>query len=135
MIIGIGNDLVDIRRIEKALQRHGTRFENRCFTEAERAKASTRLKAQTYSHVFAKRFAAKEACAKALGTGFAQGVHMKDIGVTEDTHGRPFLSLTGGAEKQLRRLTPEGHKAMIHLSLTDDYPYAQAFVVIETSPI
>ncbi len=134
MIIGIGNDLVDIRRIGRALTRHGERFEKRCFTEHERAKAKTRKAAGTHVDVYAKRFAAKEACAKALGTGFADGVYMRDIGVIEDKKGRPFLELTGGAQARLQLLIPNGMQPILHLSLTDEPPYAQAYVIIEARP-
>lgn len=134
MIIGIGNDLVDIRRIETVLKRHGTRFETRCFTEHERAKAERRRASGTHIEVFAKRFAAKEACAKALGTGFSEDVYMRDIGVVEDATGRPFLKLTGGADRVLKRLMPAGMEPRLHLSLTDEPPYAQAYVVIEARP-
>lgn len=135
MIIGIGNDLVDMRRIEKALMRHGERFEERCYTPHERAKAQRRKESGGHVGVFAKRFAAKEACAKALGTGFSQGVYMRDIGVIEDEAGRPFLELTGGARDKLNTLIPDGFVPMLHLSLTDDVPYAQAFVIIEARAI
>ncbi len=134
MIVGIGNDLCDIRRIEKALKTHGERFKVRCFTSIERAKASRREGAGTAGHVYAKRFAAKEACAKALGTGFAGDVYMKDIGVVEDGKGRPFLELQGGALNRLYDITPDGMRPHLHLSLSDDPPYAQAFVVIEALP-
>lgn len=131
MIIGIGNDLVDVRRIEKALLRHGKRFEERCFTPIEQARANKRLHAGTHIHVYARRFAAKEACAKALGTGFAMGVTMRDIGVVEDENGRPFLELKNGALQRLKDITPQGMDAVLHLSLSDEPPMAQAFVVIE----
>tara|TARA_R110001592_G_scaffold3525_25_gene20129 strand:+ start:34350 stop:34754 length:405 start_codon:yes stop_codon:yes gene_type:complete len=131
MILGIGNDLVDIRRIEKALSRHGERFEMRCFTAIERKKAERRKGAGLHGHVFAKRFAAKEACAKALGTGFSGAVYMKDIGVIEDEKGRPFLELRGGALDQLNKMTPRGMRPQMHLSLSDEPPFAQAFVIIE----
>ncbi len=131
MIIGIGNDLVDIRRIEKVLKRHGTRFEERCFTCSERARADIRRGAGLHGPVFAKRFAAKEACAKALGTGFSGEVYPRDIGVIEDESGRPFLELTGGALEHLKSLIPEGKRPVLHLSLSDEPPFAQAFVIIE----
>lgn len=133
MILGIGNDIVQIDRIESALARNGKRFEQRCFTDHERQKAQSRKSAgeRAYASVFAKRFAAKEACAKALGTGFANGVTMRDIGVVEDEAGRPFLELTGGAAKQLKKITPQGMRSLIHVSLSDDHPIAQAFVIIE----
>ncbi len=133
MILGIGNDLTNINRIEKALSRHGLKFEERCFTAHERDKAQTRKGAgrKAIAAVYAKRFAAKEACAKALGTGFAEGIAMRDIGVFEDEKGRPFLTLSGGAARKLSEITPDGMKAVLHLSLSDDDPMAQAFVIIE----
>ncbi len=131
MIIGIGNDLVDIRRIEKAYKRHGARFENRVFTEHERSKAARRFESGGHIAVYAKRFAAKEACAKALGTGFAEDVYMRDIGVVEDETGRPFLHLTNGALRKLHSLVPNGFEPVLHLTLSDDFPYAQSFVIIE----
>ncbi len=132
MIIGLGSDLCNIERIEAALTRHGGRFELRCFTEVERAKAAKRP--HTRAGTFAKRFAAKEAFSKAVGTGFYQGVYMKDIGVVNLPSGAPTLSLANGAAKRLAELTPDGHEALIHLTLTDDHPWAQAFVVIEARP-
>lgn len=135
MIIGIGNDLVDIRRIEAVWQAHGPRFEERCFTKYEQQKAQRRIGAGTHINVLAKRFAAKEACAKALGTGFSGTVNMKDIGVQEDDTGRPFLYLTGGAAKKLESLTPLGMTSCLHLSLSDEPPFAQAFVIIEALPV
>lgn len=134
MILGIGNDLCDIRRIERALVRRGARFKQRCFTSVERDKATRREGAGTGGHVYAKRFAAKEACAKALGTGFSEGVYMKDIGVVEDKKGRPFLELTGGALMRLQEITPEGMYSRLHLTLSDEPPFANAFVVIEALP-
>lgn len=131
MIIGIGSDLIDIRRIEKTLTRHGSRFTERVFTDGERAKAESRkLKAATY----AKRFAAKEACSKALGTGLSLGVFWRDMEVINLPSGKPTMRLTNGAEAQLRKMLPEGHEACVHLSITDDYPLAQAFVIIEAIP-
>lgn len=127
MILGIGSDLTDIRRVEELYARYGTRFLKRLFTEEEQAKALRRLSA---GPTLAKRFAAKEACAKALGTGMASGVFWKDMGVVNLPSGQPGLFLTGGARKRLDALTPVGMKAHVHLSLTDEYPYAQAFVVI-----
>ncbi|MEO9169505.1 MAG: holo-ACP synthase [Aestuariivirga sp.] len=128
MIIGIGNDIVDIRRIEKALERWGERFTQRSFTEIERRKSDGRaMRAASY----AKRFCAKEACSKALGTGFSHGVFMKDLGVVNEPSGKPTMALTNGAAKMLARLTPAGTKARIHLTITDEYPYAQAIVIIE----
>ena len=129
MIISIGSDLCNIERIANSLERWGERFEKRVFTEVERAKAARRpfTKAGTY----AKRFAAKEAFSKAVGTGFKAGVFMKDIGVVNAPSGAPTLKLTGGAASRLAAITPAGHEAVIHLTLTDDHPWAQAFVVIE----
>lgn len=131
MIVGIGNDLLDIRRIEGVLSRHGQRFIKRCFTETEIEKAESRREAGTAEAIYAKRFAAKEACSKALGTGFSDGVYMKDIGVVNDENGRPLLSLTGGALARLQTITPEGMAPRLHLSLTDEPPLAEAFVMIE----
>ncbi len=132
MIIGIGSDLTDIRRIQKSLDRFGDRFTHRVFTDTERARSERKPdKAASY----AKRFAAKEACAKALGTGLMRGVHLKDIGVVNLRSGKPTLALIGGAAEQLARMLPANHTAAIHLSLTDDHPYAQAFVIIEALPI
>ncbi len=129
MIIGLGNDIVDIRRIEKTLENYGERFINRIFTETEKRKAEKRAeRAATY----AKRFAAKEACSKALGTGFNQGVFWKDLGVVNEPSGRPTLVLTGGAAARLAKITPAGTQARVHLTMTDDYPYAQAIVIIES---
>jgi holo-[acyl-carrier protein] synthase len=128
MIIGLGNDIVDIRRIEKTLENHGERFVNRIFTDIERKKSDARAqRAASY----AKRFAAKEACSKALGTGFNAGVYWKDLGVVNEPSGRPTLHITGGAAKRLAGMTPEGHVAKVHLTMTDDFPYAQAIVIIE----
>lgn len=131
MIIGIGNDIIDIRRIEATLIRFGDRFLDRIFTDVERAK-SDRRRARAAS--YAKRFAAKEACAKALGTGLAQGVYWRDMGVINLPSGRPTLALTGGAATQLATLVPAGHVARIDLTLTDDYPLAQALVIISALP-
>jgi holo-[acyl-carrier protein] synthase len=131
MILGIGSDLCDIRRIEKTLARHPERFTQRVFTEIERARAERKAnRAATY----AKRFAAKEACAKALGTGMNRGVFWRDMGVVNQRSGQPTMLLTGGAAARLASLTPAGHTALIHLTITDDHPYAQAFVVIEARP-
>lgn len=128
MILGIGSDLCDIRRIAETLERHGERFTHRVFTETERRKAEGRAnRAATY----AKRFAAKEACAKALGTGMRAGVFWRDMGVVNMRSGQPTMALSGGAAKRLAALLPEGHAAIIHLTITDEHPYAQAFVVIE----
>lgn len=131
MIIGIGSDLIDIRRVEKSIERFGERFTHRCFTEIERARSDRRAnRAESY----AKRFAAKEACSKALGTGMAQGVFWKDMGVVNLPSGKPTMQLTGGAATMLQSMLPPGHKAVIHLTITDDYPLAQAFVIIEALP-
>ncbi|AJD40641.1 MULTISPECIES: holo-ACP synthase [Rhizobium] len=131
MIIGIGSDLIDIRRVEKSLERFGERFTHRCFTEIERARSDRRAnRAESY----AKRFAAKEACSKALGTGMAQGVFWKDLGVVNLPSGKPTMQLTGGAAVVLQSMLPAGHRAMVHLTITDDYPLAQAFVIIEALP-
>lgn len=128
MILGFGIDLCDIRRIEEALTRFGDRFANRCFTETERRKAGGRANPASS---YAKRFAAKEACAKALGTGIAAGVAWRDMGVVNLSSGKPTLCLTGGAALRLAEMTPRGHIAVIHLTLTDEYPMAQAQVIIE----
>lgn len=133
MIIGLGSDLCNIERIQAALDRHGERFEQRVFTETERAKASRRP--FTRAGTYAKRFAAKEAFSKAVGTGFYRGVYMKDIGVVNAPSGAPTLALSNGAAKHLAELTPPGHEAVIHLTLTDDHPWAQAFVIIEARPL
>ena len=129
MIIGLGSDLSDIRRIQKSLDRFGERFTNRVFTEVERARSEAKPdRAASY----AKRFAAKEACAKALGTGVPRrGVHWNDMGVVNQRSGKPTMALTGGAAQRLASLIPNGLKPVIHVSLTDDHPYAQAFVIIE----
>ena len=131
MIVGLGSDLADIRRIEATLDRFGERFVDRIFTDIERAKSERRAdRAASY----AKRFAAKEACAKALGTGLRAGVFWRDMGVVNLRSGAPTLALTGGAAKRLAAITPPGLTPHIHLSLTDDHPYALAFVVIEALP-
>ena len=131
MIIGIGSDLSDIRRIENSLGRFGERFTHRVFTEIERTRSERKPdRAASY----AKRFAAKEACAKALGTGMRRGVFWRDMGVVNLRTGQPTMALTGGAGERLAAITPVGHRAVIHLSLTDDHPYAQAFVIIEAVP-
>ena len=128
MIIGIGNDVIDIRRIEETLTRFGERFTERVFTDVEIAKSDRRAqRAASY----AKRFAAKEACSKALGTGFRKGVFWKDMGVVNEPSGKPTMVLTGGARAQLDSMIPPGHRAVIHLTITDDFPYAHAFVMIE----
>ena len=127
MILGLGNDIIDIRRVERTIERYGERFLSRVFTETERRKSDGRAaRAASY----AKRFAAKEACAKALGTGFRQGVFWRDMGVVNLASGRPTLELTGGAAYALAQLTPEGHGTRIDLTITDDFPMAQAIVII-----
>jgi holo-[acyl-carrier protein] synthase len=131
MIVGIGNDVIDIRRIEKTLETHGERFISRIFTEVEIRKSERRAqRAASY----AKRFAAKEACSKALGTGFRAGVFWRDMGVVNEPSGKPTMVLTGGAREQLDRILPQGHAARIHLTITDDFPYAHALVMIEAIP-
>jgi holo-[acyl-carrier protein] synthase len=131
MIIGIGSDLIDIRRVDKVIERHGERFIDRIFTVTERAKAERRaLNHKMVVATYAKRFAAKEACSKALGTGIRQGVWWRDMGVENLPGGRPTMKLTGGALDRLRALTPPGYEARIDLSITDDWPLAQAFVII-----
>jgi holo-[acyl-carrier protein] synthase len=131
VIIGLGSDLTDIRRIEQTLERFGERFVARVFTETERARSERRAgRAGSY----AKRFAAKEACAKALGTGMRRGVFWKDMGVVNARSGEPTMHLTGGAAARLAELTPPGHVCAVRLTLTDEYPYAQAFVIIEARP-
>lgn len=132
MIIGLGSDLCNIERIQNSLDRFGERFLNRVFTDTERAKAETRP--FTRAGTYAKRFAAKEAFSKAVGTGFKRGVYMKDIGVVNLPSGAPTLALTGGAKERLDALVPPGHAARIHLTMTDDHPFAMAVVVIEASP-
>jgi holo-[acyl-carrier protein] synthase len=131
MIIGLGSDLCDIRRIEKALERYGERFVKRLFTSTERERCDARA---SRAASYAKRFAAKEACSKALGVGIDQGVTWLDMGVANDDHGRPVLELTGGAAARLAKLTPPGMRAVAHLTLTDEYPFAQALVLIEALP-
>lgn len=133
MIIGIGSDLCNIERIQKSLDRFGEKFERRVFTDIERAKAASRP--HTRAGTYAKRFAAKEAFSKAVGTGFKRGVFMKDIGVVNKASGQPTLALTGGAKQRLDAMTPEGHAISIHLTMTDDHPFAQAFVIITASPL
>ena len=133
MIIGMGSDLCNIERIQASLDRFGERFENRVFTPLEQAKAARRP--YTKAGTLAKRFAAKEAFSKAVGTGFKAGVFMKDIGVVNAPSGAPTLALTGGAAARLAAITPPGHEAVVHLTLTDDHPWAQAFVVIEARPL
>jgi len=133
MILGLGSDICDIRRIESVLARHGERFTHRVFSDAERARAERRplLLASTY----AKRFAAKEACAKALGTGFRNGVFLSDLRVTNLPSGQPTVSLHGAAFARLQAITPAGHVASVFLSLTDEYPYAYAQVIISAEPL
>jgi holo-[acyl-carrier protein] synthase len=130
MIIGIGSDIVDIRRIEQTIARFGERFLERIYTAAERRKADSRTAAAA---TYAKRFAAKEACAKALGTGFRKGVYFRDLGVVNLPGGKPTLALTGGAAERLAEITPAGMTAQIDLTLTDEYPLAQAFVIISAA--
>ena len=132
MILGIGSDITDVRRVAEVLERHSERFLDRVFTPVERAKSDRRARrAESY----AKRFAAKEACAKALGTGLAQGVFWRDMGVVNLPSGRPTMNLTGGAKARLDAMTPAGHEARIDLTITDDGPLAQAFVIISAVPI
>jgi holo-[acyl-carrier protein] synthase len=132
MILGLGSDSVDIRRIEQTIERYGERFLNRIFTDVERAKSDRRrLRAASY----AKRFAAKEACSKALGTGMHQGVAWRDMGVVNLASGKPTVSLTGGAAERLAAMTPPGHRAQIDISITDDFPMAQAIVIISAVPV
>jgi len=128
MIIGIGSDLTNIERIGETLEKHGARFIKRVFTPTEQAIAKKR---KNNTATYAKRFAAKEACAKALGSGIQRGIYFHDMGVVNLPSGQPTMKLTGGALKRLQKMTPKGTKAVIHLSLTDDVPWAQAFVVIE----
>ncbi|GMV63033.1 MAG: hypothetical protein AMXMBFR74_22010 [Parvibaculum sp.] len=131
MIIGIGNDLIDIRRVQKTLDRFGDRFVERIFTDVERRKSEARrMRAASY----AKRFAAKEACSKALGTGFRRGVFWRDMGVVNIRGGQPTMALTGGALLRLNEITPAGMEAVIHVTITDDHPLAQAFVIISAVP-
>ena len=129
MIVSIGSDLCNIERIQRSLDRFGERFEQRVFTEVERAKAARRP--FTKAGTLAKRFAAKEAFSKAVGTGFKAGVFMRDIGVVNASSGAPTLKLTGGAATRLAAIVPAGHEPVVHLTLTDDHPWAQAFVIIE----
>lgn len=138
MILGIGNDLTDIRRVEQTLERFGERFLNRVFTEVERAKSERRTgkggKYDARAGSYAKRFAAKEACAKALGTGFRDGVFWRDMGVVNLPSGQPTMRLTGGALERLNAITPPGMRARIDVTLTDEYPLAEAFVIISAEP-
>jgi holo-[acyl-carrier protein] synthase len=131
MILGLGNDVIDIRRIERTIELYGDRFLNRIFTETERAKSDRR---RERAASYAKRFAAKEACSKALGTGLRKGVFWRDMGVVNLPSGRPTLKLTGGAAAQLARITPPGYEARIDLTITDDFPMAQAIVIISAIP-
>jgi len=131
MIIGLGSDLIDINRIDRAIERYGARFLDRIFTDIERRKSDRRAeRAASY----AKRFAAKEACSKALGTGLRAGVFWRDMGVINLPSGKPTMALTGGAARRLATMLPEGHSPSIHLTITDDFPLAQAFVIIEALP-
>jgi holo-[acyl-carrier protein] synthase len=131
VIIGLGSDLIDIRRIARTLERHGERFTARVFTDIERAKSDRR---RERAASYAKRFAAKEACAKALGTGLSRGVFWRDMGVVNLPGGKPTMQLANGAAARLAKLTPTGHRAVVHLTITDDFPLAQAFVIIEALP-
>lgn len=132
MIVGIGSDLIDIRRIEKSLEAHGERFIRRIYTDIERQRSESRRgRAASY----AKRFAAKEACSKALGSGIAYGVYWRDMGVVNSPDGKPTMVLTGGAAARLAGMIPPGHRPVIHLTITDDFPLAQAFVIIEALPV
>ena len=133
VIIGLGSDLCNIERIQQTLDRFGERFIARTFTATEHGKAERRT--LTRAATYAKRFAAKEAFAKAVGTGFREGVFFRDIGVVNLPSGKPTLALTGGAKARLDAITPEGHAAHVHLTMTDDHPWAQAFVIIEARPI
>jgi len=131
MILGLGNDLIDIRRVEKSIAKYGERFLNRVYTDIERAKSERRAGTPVgRAASYAKRFAAKEACAKALGTGLNHGVYWRDMGVVNLPGGKPTMALTGGALKRLEKLTPPGHRAQIDLTITDDFPLAQAIVII-----
>jgi len=127
MILGVGNDMIDIRRIETTLEKFGDRFVSRIFTDIEKTKSDRRARRAAS---YAKRFAAKEACSKALGTGFRKGVFWRDLGVVNLPSGRPTMVLTGGAAQHLETLVPDGHRPDIHLTITDDFPYAQAIVII-----
>ena len=133
MILGIGSDLCNIERIEATLARHGDRFKERVFTETEQKKAESRVRA--VAATYAKRWAAKEACSKALGTVLRMGISWKDMAVTNLRSGQPVMHVTGWAAERLRSMTPAGHEAVIHVTLTDDHPWAQAFVVIEALPL
>jgi holo-[acyl-carrier protein] synthase len=131
MIVGIGSDLIDIRRVAATLDRFGERFINRVFTPVEREKSERR---RQRAASYAKRFAAKEACSKALGTGLSRGVFWRDMGVVNMRGGKPTMALTGGAAERLEQLLPRNHRALIHITITDDHPLAQAFVIIEAIP-
>ncbi|GLQ35047.1 holo-[acyl-carrier-protein] synthase [Amylibacter marinus] len=131
MILGIGTDLANIERIQKTLDRFGDRFKNRVFTEIEQTKAERR---RDVASTYAKRWAAKEACSKALGTGLAMGISWKDMAVSNLASGQPTMHLSGWAAKKMDEMTPDGHRAVVHVTLTDDHPWAQAFVVIEALP-
>ncbi|WP_390912203.1 holo-ACP synthase [Pseudosulfitobacter sp. SM2401] len=131
MILGIGTDLANIERIQGVLDRHGDRFRNRVFTDIEQAKAARR---KDVAGTYAKRWAAKEACSKALGTGLRMGISWKDMAVSNLDTGQPVMAVTGWAAERLKSMTPDGHDAIIHVTLTDDHPWAQAFVVIEARP-
>jgi holo-[acyl-carrier protein] synthase len=131
MILGLGSDSIDIRRIERSIERYGERFLNRIFTETERRKSDAR---RQRAASYAKRFAAKEACSKALGTGMHGGVSWRDMGVVNLPSGKPTIELTGGAAERLAAITPPGHRAQIDISITDDYPVAQAIVIISAAP-
>jgi holo-[acyl-carrier protein] synthase len=133
MILGIGSDLCNIERIEATLARHGDRFKMRVFTDVEQRKADSRPR--VVASTYAKRWAAKEACSKALGTGLRMGIAWKDMAVTNLGSGQPVMHVTGWAAERLRAMTPAGHEAVIHVTLTDDHPWAQAFVVIEARPL
>ena len=132
MILGIGTDLANIDRIQGVLSRHGDRFRNRVFTETEQAKASRR---KDEAGTYAKRWAAKEACSKALGTGLRMGIAWRDMSVTNLSSGQPVMEIMGWAKNRLDEMTPSDHEAIVHVSLTDDHPWAQAYVVIEARPL
>lgn len=132
MILGIGTDLCNIERIQKVLDRHGDRFRNRVFTPTEQRKAERR---RNVAGTYAKRWAAKEACSKALGTGLRMGIAWKDMAVSNLNSGQPVMTVTGWAAERLKEMTPDGHDAIIHVTLTDDHPWAQAFVVIEAKMV
>lgn len=132
MILGVGTDLANIDRISGVLERHGDRFRNRVFTKTEQRKSERR---KDVAGTYAKRWAAKEACSKALGTGLRMGISWKDMSVSNLSTGQPVMSVTGWAKERLNSMTPDGHSAIIHVSLTDDHPWAQAFVLIEAQPL